>query len=68
LTKVVKLFATFLGRSLRNLALTTLCGSIILGGKPMNILLPEYYKNITEEFLKDDNSKWFLKNVEIKGY
>lgn len=66
LKKVATLFSTFLGRSLRNLVLTTLSETIILGGKPLDILLPECYKDMTGEFLNDDNSRWYLKDVEIK--
>jgi len=63
---VAELFAKLLGRASRTLVLTSLADKLVLGGRPLSVLLKKYFPVFLEEFLNDDDHKWWLSKVCVE--
>jgi glucokinase len=66
LKDTASLFARLLGRASRMLVLTSLADKLVLGGRPLSALARDYYPVFLEEFLNDNDHKWWLSKVNIE--
>jgi len=64
--EVAQLFAKLLGRAARTLVLTSLADKLVLGGRPLSVLLKKNFPLFLEEFLKDGDHGWWLSKVNIE--
>ena len=66
LHEIAELFARLLGRAARTLVLTSLADKLILGGRPLSVLLKKFYPVFLSEFLNDPNHEWWLSKVCVE--